>query len=178
MMVDHFIAFDDWLVTGKDVFTSDLHANRLASGDSLAIFAIADDEGGSPGEPSVMVEHGGDGYYYASKNGAPEIEDSLIPFGKAVLFGYDDGQRPTASHARLRISCTGTAELVRVRVYVTIRDVDLDMVPDLPPPRAAAPTPAHAPVDHDRAWRRWFRKRLEHLLSGQGKDDGDKKKDA
>lgn len=130
MLVSNGLIFDQWMDVGNDMFTSDLHAKHLASGDQLTIFAVVDDEGGTPGNLTVTVEHGDDGHEYARKNASPEINaQALTANGETVLCGYDSGQLPTASHARLRVHRTGTTARCRVRLFVTIRDNDLDWVP-------------------------------------------------
>ena len=97
---------------------------------------------------TVTLEHSEDGHNFTPKNSVPEINNkALTTFGTAVLFGYDPGQLPTATHGRFRISCTGGSPLrLRVRVHVTVRDLDLDWIP---PPPLKKIKPYHAPPEPD-----------------------------
>jgi hypothetical protein len=132
---DHILAFDDYLqppVSGQAVQlrSSDALADRLAKHDAFALHVIASDGSGAPGNLTVYVEHSGDGQHWAEKQPSAKINSQALTANATTTFvAYDAGFSGTLNFARIVVSADGVkADHVRVKIYVSLRDVDNDNV--------------------------------------------------
>jgi hypothetical protein len=142
MLRDHFLVLDEYLPSTSDIIrSSDVLATRLARHDQVALYVVAEDSGGAPGDLTIYIEHSADGHTFVKKNNISEIDGVPLTANKTTcMAGCDAGVTASLAAARIVASSSGAAAArVRVRVWASTRDTELAPA-EAPPPPPKRPT--------------------------------------